>query len=293
MEFELNQETAEKFGINQDNLNALSEHVNNHIIELKGTWDKSAKDEANRIANNTLEGATKNIEKESGISRMSGEKASEYLSRVNLNYMPSIQEKINAANEKLLNAEKNGATATELKELQNKFDILQQKEAEFDALKDGDYQNKYNTLLERFNANNHRLAYAGVKPNFSKDVNEYEAKAKWEEFVNNANSLGELKEVDNEWVIVDKENVHKTYKLKDLVNKDQTIQSLINGRQQNSPGAKQTNFKTIEGVPFDVPIDAKPSKKQELVTEHLLSDGAKPTDTNWSSKFQELYNKIR
>jgi len=294
-DFELNEETAEKFGIPKDKIGEVSAHVNAHVVDLKGEWDKTISEKANELSSNTLEGATKKIEKESGIARLPNEQAKDYFVRVNNEYMPNINAKLAAAEQKLIDAEKDGASKEEMIKLKEKFDALQVKEAEFDTFKESGIEEKYNALLESNSKMKDDLAFNSNKPRFAEGTNEYEADAKWNNFVKETKALGKLEKVDDDWVIIDKDNANKVYKLADLVAKNKEIQGLVDGRQQPGTGARTKDDKKIEGVPFAVPANATAGEKQKLIREHLTSKGVDKHKNNkeYTKQFQELYLKIK
>ena len=68
----------------------------------------------------------------------------------------------------------------ELAEAKTTFDELQKKTADYDTLKE--QAEKADTLGEELSGLKLSVAFDSVKPKFADSVNEYEAKAKWDEF---------------------------------------------------------------------------------------------------------------
>jgi len=195
--------------------------------------------------------------------------------------------------EKIKNVKGNETLGKEYDELKLKFSDSQKKEATYDKLIEGNYEEKYNNLLGETNSLKIGNAFNSVKPSFPTTVNNYEVSAKWDSFKTSVLNSNTLELVDNEWMAVDKENKHKVTKLTDLVGKDADLTKLLEGRQQQGLGGKEKNLQEIEGVPFQVPENSTAPERSKLIRDHLASKGINPMSKDYSKMFTELNTKIR
>ena len=136
------------------------------------------------------------------------------------------------------------------------------------------------------------VAFNGIKPHFPDSVNQYEAKAKWEEFKTDVLSKYSIELVDGVPTAVDKENHYKTAKLSDLLSKNEEIQSLLVGRQQGGTGAKPVDVQKIQGVPFDVPKETTGTVRSELIAKYLATQGIEKTNPKYAVEFAKLNKAI-
>lgn len=288
---DLSQEFIEQNGLSAEQVTAITGHATTHIQELKGSWDGKANKDAEAI----LDGAAKKIQDITGVSRDQGEKVADFMNRSWNQFSEKGTSDIEAKKielaEKIKNASGNEFLSKEFDELQVKYSGLQKKEASFDELINSGVTDKYNTLLSETNKLKISNAFGGVKPSFPNEANQYEVSAKWDSFKNSILKDNTLEMVDNEWYAVDKENKHKTTKLSDLVSKDADLIKLLEGRQQNGLGGKETSLLDVEGVPFKVPANSSSSERAKLIRDHLTSQGISQTSNNYSKKFAEL-NKL-
>lgn len=297
MGFELTEEFTKEHNLSAEQVEAVVKFGNDTITGINDNWKATLEDKITERTNTTFEGATVKIEKESGIKRNEGEIAADYIARVGNTAFSEMKNKaskaLEEAEQKLLDASKEGASAEELQRLKGQVDDLQKKEVEYDKLVSDDITGKYQTAKDRISELEQKLAFNNVKPAFSPDVNEYESKAKWEKFIHETKALGDLKEVNNEWVVVSKDNPHDITKLSDLVAKSEEIQGIVKGRQQTGSGTTPVESTVVEGVPFKVPLNAKSSDINQLITQHLTSKGLDPMSKDFSKQYGELYTKIK
>ena len=138
-----------------------------------------------------------------------------------------------------------------------------------------------------------QVAFSTIKPSFPKEVNEFEAKAKWDEFQSSVLKDWDIELVDGEATAINKDNPHKTEKLKDLLSNNESITKLLEGRQQQGTGGKEAELRTVEGVPFEVPVDADNKKISELINKHLDKQNISPADPKRAGLFKGLHDKIK
>lgn len=289
MEF-INEDKQTELGLTPEQISGLTPLYESHLAEVKKGWDGVA----NKNAEGIINGAIDPIVKATGINRNEGEKAADFLTRVGTSYLSEKQselDKIKSDYEEKIKGVKGSETlASEYEAMKVKHDEVLQKYADYDELKEkavkaDEYGQQLSTLkLE--------VAFGEVKPNFPESVNKYEAAAKWNELKNSILDKNTIEIVDGVPMAVDKENPHKVTKLQDLVEKDEEINALAKGRQQGGTGAKQVDKETIDGVPFEVPVNATSEDRTKLIKEYLTKKGISPISDEYSKQFSELNIKI-
>lgn len=288
----LQQDQIEKIGLTKEQLDALKPLAETHIADLKKQWDGKANSDAEGILNGAL---AKTIEV-TKITRLQGEKAADYVARAAQEYLATKQSEVDAAKtayeQKLKDFKGDEATKEELNAAKAKLDDAQKKLADYDTLKAK--ADKYEPLESEYKTMKMQLAFNSVKPVFPEGVNPYEAKAKWEEFVNGVQSKYTIEYVDGEAKAIDKENQYKVVTLKSLLEADTNLTELAKGRQQQGSGAKPAGqARKIDGVPFDVPQNITSPEAQKLIKEHLTSkEGLRETSPEYAKRFKELWTKI-
>jgi hypothetical protein len=296
MAFELTPELTETLKLTPEQVTGVTEFGTSTITGLQDSWGTELETKITERTNTTFEGATKKIEKESGIARNHGEVASDYIARVNETAFSDLrtkaETKLAAAEQALLDASKDGASKEELTKLREDIKGFQTKAADYDKLVEDDVVGKYATSKETIQSLQHELAFTNARPKFSDDVNTFEADAKWGQFVAKANEMGSLEKVDKDWVIIDKNNPAKVTKISDLVAKDETISGLINGRTQEGIGNTSTENVTVNGVPFELPKDATPTQRAEAIRGYLKKEGLNTNMDSWGAEYSKWNNKI-
>ena len=291
---EFTKEFIETNGLTEEQVTAVTGFVQSEVVpNIKKEYDTKANDNAEGI----LSGASKYAAQKFGVEleREKGEKFGDYLQRISdaglSTKMQSLKTKEAELEEKL----KNFKGSDELKEKYEKQlkdnDDLLKKVAELEPLKGMD------TLLKDKDQEliglKRTMAFNGVKPNFPETVNKYEADAKWGEFVKDFDKKYNLELIDGEAYGVDKENHHKKTKLSELVKTDNNINELLKGRQQNGTGAKPVDMKKVDGLPFDIPMNASSEDLTKVVREHLLVKLGSITHKDYAKEFAELYSKAK
>lgn len=295
---EFSKEFIEQHGLNENQVNAISGHVEKEYLpNLKKEWDGKANADAEGI----LDGAVRYAQEKTGVEleREKGEKAGDYFKRLTDTYTSSqlslkekeLEDRKKEIEDKLKNFKGSDELKGQLETLKAENDKHLKALAELEPLKGLD--EKYRQATDELTDLQKRVAYNGVKPNFPEEVNKYEAKAKWDEFVKATEEKNTIEiDKDNEAWAVDKENHHKRVKLSELVGQDENIKTLLQGRQQGGTGAKPANLKEVEGVPFKVPENATSSEKTKLVKDHLIKVGVEVSSDEYTKKFTELYAKV-
>ena len=295
MALELTEEFTTEHKLTPEQVTAVLGHANtwhdNQVVELKGTYDGKANENAEGILN----GAAGKITELTSVGRNDGEKVADFMLRAFNGYSTTEKIALTKAkeeyDEKLANFKGDEATAQELSDLREKFDKLQEKTANYDDLIG--FEEKYNTLSTEHLTMKERVVFGNEKPNFPDTVDEYRAKAKWNEFMDRVKKDYDVEFVDGESMCINKENKHKIVKLKDLVAGDEEITKLLAGRQQNGANGQPVNKAKIDGIPFDVPQDMSSAELSKFLTTEISKTIPNIMSTEFSNKFGEYYNKIK
>lgn len=287
----ITEEIKTKLSLTDEAIAELTPLYNNKVADIKKEFEGTANANAEKI----IEGAVKSTEESTGVKREIGEKNADYLKRVGSVYLYNLKSELEQAKAeyqtKLKDFKGDEATANELKEAKDALDKAKQTLADYDSVKEK--ANKYEEVVEQLSGLKLQTAFQSVKPNFPDNVNTYEAKAKWDEFTKSIKEKYTIELVDGEAICKDKENEYKTTKLKDLVVNDAELSKLLQGRQQQGIGARQVDFKKVDGVPFDVPNNATNEERSKLIKEYLVAQGIGLTTPEYSKKFAELNTKIK
>ncbi|NQV77084.1 MAG: hypothetical protein HQ490_01865 [Lutibacter sp.] len=287
---EFTEEQVTELGLTEDNTTKVSVFFEEQIANTKKEYDGIANANAEKI----LEGASKKIFSDTGIERQQSEKVGDYITRAwdehNVSKLTELEQKKTDYDDKIKNFKGSNETKNELLKAKEDNDKLLQKFADYDILKEK--ADKFEPLFSDFSNMKLDMSFNKTKPNFPQEANKYEVDAKWGEFKNNILSKYNIELVDGEPMAIDKENIHKQVKLKDLVAKDENIVSLLNGRQQSGTGAKPATFVDIQGVPFKVPENASAEVRTAKIKEYLASEGISVTSPNYSQKFAEYNSAI-
>jgi hypothetical protein len=300
----LTPEIIESQKLTPEQVTALNEVIGNDIAEVKKTYDGKANADAEAI----LEGAAKAVETKTGIAREKGQKIAEYITLAGERYtdgkLSSERTKLEAKQKEYDDLIKSGASDASLKkkyeELQTAHDNLQKKEADYDRLIQGDYENLYNNLKNEHLTLKQTNAFSSVKPAFPDTVNKYEADAKWGNFVSKVKTAYDIDfNEEGKPIGISKENKHKTVLLSSLVEKDEEIKALTQGKKDKGTGTDPKPTIKVKDVPFDVPENATSAERQKAITDYLLNEYKKPngekitrTSPEWAKLFSELNTKL-
>jgi hypothetical protein len=288
MEF-ITEEVKTSLGLSEEQINGLTPVYNDHIATQKQTWDLKANENAEGILN----GAATKISEVTKVARNQGEKVADYIVRAGNEHFSTLKNELEVAKseyaQKLKDFKGDDATKEELQKAKDELDKAKQTLATFDDIKAK--ADKLEPLETEYKTMKLQIAFQSVKPNFPETVNSYEAKAKWDDFVKGITDKNTIELVDGEAIVIDKENEHKRSKLKDLVEKDEEITKLLQGRNQGGTGGKPTEKVKIDGVPFEVPQNASSEERSKAIKDYLLKEGIALTSPEYSKKFSE-YNTL-
>jgi len=289
MEF-ITTEIATDLGLTPETIEKIKPLYDGHIATLKKDWDGVANTNAEKI----IDGAISKISEVTKIPRTQGEKGGDYIIRAGNEYLSTLKNDLETAKteyaQKLKDFKGDEATKAELEQSKQALDDAKKLLADYDLIKEK--ADKYEPLQSEYLSMKLNVAYANVKPTFPQEVNAYEAKAKWDEFVKSTNENWIIEIVDNEPIAISKENEHKRMKLLELVNADKNITELLAGRQQNGTGAKPKD-KTIDGVPFAVPENATSEEISKLINDHIASKGIDKVSKQATELFSKLHKAIK
>ena len=275
---------------------SVTGHYDPHIAELKKGWDGTALTNAENIISDAVT-ATQTANNFT-LDRPKGEKLKDWLVKYSAALNESSQSKLDKSikeyDDKVTNFEGDSNLKAEIITLKEKLDPLQKKEADYEALLNSGFKEKFETLEIEHKGNLRNVAFSSVRPAFHQDANKYEVDAIWNKSIAKIEGKYDLVEVDGKWLGVDKENKYTQVPLEDLVKNDETLTTLISGRKQDPLNGKpSTESRTIEGVPFPVPKDADSSTITKLIKDHLLTEGIDSMHADFSKKFSELNRKVR
>jgi len=289
MEF-ITTEIATELGLTPETIEKIKPLYDGHIATLKKDWDGVANTNAEKI----IDGAISKISEVTKIPRNQGEKGADYIVRAGNEHLSTLKNDLETAKteyaKKLKDFKGDEATKAELEQSKQALDDAKKLLADYDSIKEK--ADKYEPLQSEYLNMKLSVAYANVKPSFPQEVNAYEAKAKWDEFVKSTNENWIIEIVDNEPIAISKENEHKRMKLAELVSADKNITELLAGRQQNGTGANPKS-KTIDGVPFAVPENATSEEISKLINDHLASKGIGKVSKDFAKEFNKLHSAIK
>lgn len=287
------QDFIEKTGLSEDQVKAVSEHVQTHVKTLEQEWGAKANENAEKI----LDGAAAHMEKLTGIKREKGQKLGDYYVFAGDTYLKGKANSL-AEKEKQLDKQlKAGGGSDELKseyeKLKAEKDELLKVKAEYDEWKENDYKGKYEETSKNMIMMEQNVAFSNVKPSFHESVNKYEANAKWGDFINSTKEKYDIKlDKDSVPVAIEKDNIHRVIKLSDLVDKDPVLTGLKQGEMPNGLGGN-TKTRKIDGLPFEVPENITNQEKHKLINERLDQEGLTGLTPERAKKFAEYWAKIK
>lgn len=293
---ELQKEFIETNKITDEQVKAFNTLTSDSEATIKKGYDETYKETANTNAENILKGAADKVNAITKIERKDKEKLAEYYTRAwtewNTTSLADIAKQKTDLEAKLKAEPGNGELAKTMAVLEGKYSDLQKKEAEFDKLKESGVEQKYTDLQAAHVTMKEQVAFQSVLPKFAESVNDFEAAAKWKSFIDGVLKTSTIEMVDGEAVAVDKDNVHKTTPLKDLVAKDEKIQELVDGRKVIGPGGDPKKLAKISGIPFDLKEDHNSADRSTAIKKYLLEEEKlSPTDPKFSERF-EHFNAI-
>ena len=288
---DLEKQFIEDNGLTAEQVTAL----NTNIATQETGWESKANENAEGI----LSGASTYAQKKAGVelSRNDGEKYGDYLNRIgdaSISGKSTAIEKLEGEwNTKLKDFKGNEALTTENETLKNSMSIFKEKSAKYDVFIEGDIENKLLNSTKELSTLKRNLAFQSAKPNFPDSANEFEVKAKWNEFVNDVESKYDIHlDENNKPILKDKENDFKIVTLQSLVEKDKNISELIKGTKIPGLNTKPST-KSVEGVPFKISDDMTSKDRQTKIKEYLTKErGLSITSGQYAKEFSDLNQKL-
>ena len=291
---EFTKEFITENGLTEEQVTAVTGQFTNEFIpNLKKEYDGVA----NTNAEGILTGASNYAKEKLGfdLDRDQGEKVGDYLKRALDSKFSSTQSALDLKqtemDEKLENFKGGDEYKLQIDGMKGQNDLLLQRIAKLEPLEGLD--EKYQGATTELSRLKTEVAYGSVKPVFPSEVNKFEAKAQWDAFKSGIESKYNIELVDGKPIAIDKENVHKTFDLQELVSQDKNISELLKGRQQTGTGARQVDYKEVEGIPFKIPENATSEDLTLIVREHILKEVSDITSKEYSTKFMEMYQKVK
>lgn len=285
-------------GLTAEQVTAVTGQFTNEFIpNLKKEYDTTYSGKANENAEGILTGASNYAKEKLGfdLDRDQGEKVGDYFKRALDSKFSSTQSdlalKQTEIDEKLANFKGGDEYKLQIDGMKGKNDLLLQRIAKLEPLEGLD--EKYQGATTELSKLKTEVAYGSVKPNFPSDVNKFEAKAQWDAFKSGIEAKYTIELVDGKPIAIDKENEHKRFDLEVLVSQDTNISELLKGRQQGGTGARQTDYKDLEGIPFKIPTNATGEEITILVREHVKKEVSDIASPEYAKKFAETYQKVK
>lgn len=288
---DLTKEIIENNNLTDDQVSAINAHIVTGDADIKKEFDGKA----NQDAQNILSGAATAVTKITGVALGQGQKIAEFFESAGATYVENqlTVERKELGDKKLEYEQKikdggSGHLQKDLDDVNFKLESLQQKEATFNELIEGDYKTKYDDLVTSNSSLKITNAFTSVKPTFPETVNKFEADARFREWKNSVLEGFTIEFDDNgDPIAIDKNNKFMTKKLSELLDADKNISVLMEGRKQQGTGHQPGGVKKIDNVPFDVPEDK--SKRSQAITDYLVTtEKLKTTDPNFGRRFGEL-----
>lgn len=291
---ELTQELIEANGLTDEQVSAITAYGKDQIANVQ----KEFEGKANENAEGILTGVAKSIREKFGvdIQREQGQKYADYLQQVSEATVTSKQseiEKIKADYEEKIKSVKGAeALKSEYDKLQSDLEEVKKKYADYDEIKaKAENADKYSQELSGLKL---EVAFTNVKPNFPETANKFEVDAKWKAFKESVLNDYTIELVDGKPMAISKENEYKSKELSELLNADESIQGLLEGRKQGGLNAKDREKEvSIDGIPFKLPANPTSEQRQKAIQNYLLNDkGLKKISPEYAKQYAELNKKI-
>jgi len=286
----LTEEITKELNLTPEQVAGIKTPYENYIASEKAKWDTKANTDAEGI----LSGAANKLEEVTSIKRNQGEKLADYYVRAGNEFLTAQKTEVETLKadyaQKLKEFNGGDATKAELQKAQDELDKALVKLADYDSLKEK--ADKYEPLETEYKSLKDKVFFQNEKPNFPETVNKYEAEAKWNELVKNINDNYE-KSFDENGVsiLTSKENKHIVKKLSEVIQNDENIKGLLEGRKQPGTGFKPGHKKLAD---LDIELSVKPSTEEisKVINEKLDKEGIPKMSKERPKKFMELQTKI-
>lgn len=285
----ITEEIKTTLNLSDEQIAGLKPVHESYLAEQKKAWDNKANTDAEGI----LSGAAAKIEEVTSIKRNQGEKLADFYVRAGNEFLTN--QKTEVENLKTEYAQKlkdfNGgdATKSELEKAKKDLDDALIKLADYDNLKEK--AEKYEPLETEYKNLKDKVFFQNEKPIFPDTVNPYEAEAKWNKFVNSFNEKWEKSFDENgKSIAIAKDNPHLKKELKELINSDEDLKTLLTGRKQEGPGGK-TGHK-VGDLEITLPENPTSEDKSKAINEYLDKLGISKMSKERTKKFAEILLKV-
>jgi hypothetical protein len=260
--------------------------------EFEGTANENAQKIIDGAARMTMEKFGLNVE------RQQGEKLGDFLTRLSEQAVSTKQAEVDQLKADYEDKLKNVKGADDIKalneQLKQDLDKVKQRYADYDDVKSK--AEKFEELNNNYNNLRLTTAWNRIKPQFPETVNQYEAQAKWGEFKSKVEKDYEIVLDENgEPLARSRENEYNVKKLSDLLQAEEQIQKLLEGRQQNGfrgSGAEKKDKIEVEGVPFKVTAEMTSGERTEAIRNYLEAKGITKMSPEYPKRFAEYNKKI-
>lgn len=287
---ELTKEFIEANKLEQPQVEAVTKFFSESVLpDLKKEWDGKANENAEGI----LSGAVKMATEKHGVKleREQGEKWGDFLGRFSDTLISkekqALTDKQKEIDEKLKNFKGGDEYKVQLEALQLEKDGLLKTLAELEPLKGLD--EKYKEATDKLSGLKLEVSFNNVKPNFPEDANKYEVDAKWREFQQKILEKYDIEIVEGVPMAIDKENKYKQEKLSTLVETDENIKVLLQGRQQGGTGATPADMIEIKELPFKIKKGSSSEELSSQIRGYLAKKLNDVTSPQYATEFSKLY----
>jgi hypothetical protein len=287
---ELGKEFIEANGLNEDQVKAITDYTNDLTANIKNEYSS--------LANKNTDGILSGVAKSMGfeVEREEGEKWNDYITRISTQKFSDKEAELNtlktSLEEKIANTKGNEVLSKEYEDLKQKFDNAQKTLAEYEPFveKGRGYDDVFGELEQMKRENAFSTIHVSIPDSLSENEKELFS-YKYKEWKKEVLSKYEIKNVDGDYIAVDKENQYKTTDLKKLFTENESIQGLLKGRQQEGSNTKSKTLLEIKDLPFKLPKDANKEDLRKAARAHLMGEGLSVTSPQYPKKFQEIFNK--
>lgn len=285
----ITEEIKTTLNLNDEQIAGLKPVHESYLAEQKKAWDTKANTDAEGI----LSGAATKIEEVTSIKRNQGEKLADFYVRAGNEFLTTQKTEVENLKadyaQKLKDFNGGDATKSELEKAKKDLDDALIKLADYDDLKAK--AEKYEPLETEYKNLKDKVFFQNEKPTFPDTVNPYEAEAKWNKFVNSFNEKWEKTFDENgKSIAVSKENPHLKKELKELINSDEDLKTLLTGRQQVGTGAKAGH--KVGDLDISLPENPTSEDKSKAINDYLDKLGISKMSKERTKKFSEILSKV-
>jgi len=277
----------------------LSQKINNlysqSLTVEQEKFSKKAHDNAEAI----LTSVGTSIKKKLGVDipRNEGEKYEPFLMRISDMVLENEKSEVSKLKSELDEKSKNFKgeefLKTENEKLKNQIAEIQPQLIEFNKLKEGDFENKYNELSEKNQKILNDSVFTGIMPEKPKNISDYEWKGKWKDFQADVEANYDIKEVEGETLAFSKKNTLISKTIETLAKENKPISEMLEQQTNKTGFTKAQGDQTIEGVPFKVNKEWSGIERSEAIRNHLVeTKGLSIISNEYSEEFEKINGSI-